>query len=208
MNYDVNVDQGHVFYKLILRAFPNHIQPDSVYAHFPLVVPPKNRTILAKLGLDGKYSFDRPKRIPAPTIITSYDACKSILNDKENFKVTWGKAITFLMHNNGKQYGADFMLSGDCEINAQSRQLMKTVLYCEGKWRREVRSFYERMTLQLLHEKSYKLGGVNQVDIVRDIGNLVNVHFAAEVFSLPLKTKANPRGIYSETELYIVMARK
>lgn len=207
MNYDVHVDQGHVFYKLILRAFPNHIQADSVYAHFPLVVPPENRNILAKLGQDDKYTFDRPKRIPPPTIITSHKACTSILNNKEDFRVSWGKAITFLMHNNGKQYGADFMLSGDSPINARSRQLMTTALY-GGNWDREVRSFYERMTLQLLHEKSYKLGSVNQVDIVRDIGNLVNVHFAAEVFSLPLKTKANPRGIYSETELYTVMARK
>lgn len=111
------------------------------------------------------------------------------------------------MQNNGKQYGADFMLSGDFETNAKSRQLMDSALYPHA-WDREVRSFYERMTLQLLHEKSYKLGGVNQVDIVRDIGNMVNVHFAAEVFSLPLKTKNNPRGIYSETELYTVMARK
>lgn len=111
------------------------------------------------------------------------------------------------MHNSGKQYGADFMLSGDFGINAKSRQLMNAALY-RNTWDKEVRSFYERMTLQLLHEKSYKLGSVNQVDIVRDVGNLVNVHFAAEAFCLPLKTKNNPRGIYSETELYSVMARR
>ena len=207
MNYDVNVDHGHVFYKLILRAFPNHIQPDSVYAHFPLVVPSENKAILTKLGRDDKYNFKRPMYIPPPTFVTSYDACTLILNNQKDFKVTWGKAIMFLMQNNGKQYGADFMLSGDCEVNAKSRKLMDTALY-RCPWDKEVRSFYERKTLELLHEKSYKLGGVNQVDIVRDIGNLVNVHFAAEVFSLPLKTKNNPHGIYSETELYSVMARK
>lgn len=207
MNYDVSVDQGHVFYKLILRAFPNHFKADSVYAHFPLVIPSENRTILTKLGQEDKYTFDRPEYVPLPTIITSYHACTSILDNKKDFNVTWGKAITFLMHNNGKEYGADFMLSGDFEINARSRQLMNTALY-RNTWEQEVRSFYEKMTLQLLHEKSYKLGGVNQVDIIRDVGNLVNVHFAAEMFFLPLKTKDNPRGIYSETELYSVMARK
>ncbi|MCJ1260674.1 hypothetical protein MMC22_000536 [Lobaria immixta] len=205
VNYDVNVDQGHVFYKLFLRAFPNHIQSDSVYAHFPLVVPSENKIILSKLGHVDKYDFKRPSYIPPPTVIQSYDACTKILDNKKDFNVTWGKAITFLMHNSGKQYGADFMLSGDFAINAESRQLMNTALY-RHNWDQEVRSFYERMTLQLLHEKSYKLGGINQVDIVRDIGNLVNVHFAAEVFSLPLKTKDNPRGIYSEAELYDVMA--
>lgn len=111
------------------------------------------------------------------------------------------------MHNDGKQYGADFMLSGDRDINLKSRELMGQALY-RNRWDQEVRAFYEKITIQLLHEKSYKLAGVNQVDIVRDVGNLANVHFAAEVFALPLKTEHNPRGIYSETELYTVMACK
>lgn len=194
-------------YKLLVRAFPDHIRPDSVYAHFPLVIPSENEAILTKLGLNDKYTFDRPTYIPPPTIITSYEACRSILENKTDFKVIWGKAITFLMHNDGKQYGANFMLAGDQDINAKSRQLMSKALYRHA-WDREVRAFYEKITLQLLHEKSYKIGGINQVDIVRDVGNLAHVHFAAEVFALPLKTDHNPRGVYSETELYSVMARK
>lgn len=111
------------------------------------------------------------------------------------------------MHNDGKQYGAEFMLSGDRDINLKSRELMGQALY-RNRWDQEVRAFYKKITLQLLHEKSYKLAGASQVDIVRDVGNLANVHFAAEVFALPLKTEHNPRGIYSETELYTVMACK
>ena len=38
------------------------------------------------------------------------------------------------------------------------------------------------------------------------MGNLANVHFAANVFSLPLKTEDHPRGIYSEQEMYMVLA--
>ena len=36
------------------------------------------------------------------------------------------------------------------------------------------------------------------------MGNLAQVHFA--VFSLPLKTEEHPRGIYSEQEMYMVLA--
>lgn len=192
-------------YKLFLRAFPNHFLPDSVYAHFPFVIPSENKAILTTLGIDDKYTFDRPKYVPPPTFITSHEACKFVLNNRKDFKVTWGKAITFLMQNDGKQYGSNFMLSGDRDINAKSRELMKTALY-RHSWDHEVRTFYENITLQLLHEKSYKLAGVNQVDIVRDVGNLANVHFAADVFCLPLKTKEKPLGVYSETELYSIMA--
>ena len=176
----LTVDHGHVFYKLFLRAFPNHFQPNSVYAHYPFVVPEENRVILSKLGQEDKYDFHRPALIQRPTPITSYAACKSTLDNQQDFKVTWGKAIEFLMHNSGKGFGADFMLSGDAPVNAQSRHMMGAALY-RDKWEHEVETFYKDITLQLLRDKSYKVSGKNQVDIVRDVGNLAQVHFAAEV---------------------------
>ncbi len=177
---DVTVDHGHVFYKLFLRAFPNHFQPNSIYAHYPMVIPEENRTILTKLKQVDKYDFNRPAPIPQPIPITSYAACKSTLENQKNFKVTWGKAIKFLMHNSGKEFGADFMLSGDAPDNANSRRIMAPALY-RDKWEDEVKSFYEKITLQLLRENSYQISGTNQVDIVRDVGNLAQVHFSAEV---------------------------
>lgn len=177
---DVTVDHGHVFYKLFLRAFPNHFQPNSVYAHYPMVTPEENHIILSKLGQVDKYDFHRPAPIERPTPITSYAACKSTLENQQNFKVTWGKAIKFLMHNSGREFGADFMLSGDAPVNANSRRVMGAALY-HNKWQDEVKSFYENITLQLLRENSYKVSGTNQIDIVRDVGNLAQVHFSAEV---------------------------
>ena len=42
--------------------------------------------------------------------------------------------------------------------------------------------------------------------IIYSVGNLAHVHFAANVFSLPLKTEEHPHGVYSEQELYMVLA--
>lgn len=205
VNYDVSVDQGHVFYKLALRAFPNHFRGDSVYAHFPFVVPGENQKILSGLGLGNKYSLDRPSFQPMPKLINSHAACKSILADQEAFKVTWGKKLEFILHRDGHPYGRDFMLSGDRPPNAASRKMIGSALY-RDKWREEVRTFYEEITLQLLQRKSYKVAGVNQVDIARDVSNLAHVHFCANIFSLPLKTESNPRGVFTEVELYQIMA--
>ncbi|THC94398.1 hypothetical protein EYZ11_006127 [Aspergillus tanneri] len=155
-----SVDQGHVWYKLVLRAFPNHFKGNSVYAHFPMVIPSENKKILTKLRLSQKYSWDKPRT---------------------------------------------FMLSGDNLPNATSRKMMKSALYW-NKWEDEVKNFYEAITLELLHRHSYKIAGTNQVDIVRDVVNIAHVHFCATVFSLPLKTETNPRGIFTEVELYKIMA--
>ncbi|KAL0258350.1 hypothetical protein SLS55_007526 [Diplodia seriata] len=38
------------------------------------------------------------------------------------------------------------------------------------------------------------------------VGNLAHVHFASNMFSLPLKTKENPRGILTEHEMYMALA--
>ena len=38
------------------------------------------------------------------------------------------------------------------------------------------------------------------------VGNIAHVHFASSVFSLPLKTKEHPKGIFSEHEMYGVLA--
>ena len=205
VNYDVTVDQGQVFYKLFLRAFPNHFKPNSVYAHYPLVIPSKNKEILTKLGFDCDYSWERPAVMQPLIFLNTYDACKTVLGNQIDYKVTWGEAIEFLMHNNGKEFGADFMLSGDAPANANSRQVMGKALYRDD-WYNEVKNFYENITIGLLNSRKYKIAGNNQVDIVRDVGNIAQAHFAAEVFALPLKTEKNPQGVYAEQELYTIMA--
>ena len=188
---DLTVDHGHVFSKLFLRAFPNHFQPNSVYAHYPMVVPEENRAILTQLGQVDKYSWDKPKYTAPPTLITSYAGCKSILENQKVFKVTWGKAIEFLMHNSGKEYGTDFMLSGDSQENKNSRELMSHALY-KSAWETDVKDFYERITLQLLREHSYKVSGANQVDVVRDVANLAQAHFSAEVRTFFRRAQKDP----------------
>ena len=202
---DVTVDQGHVFYKLLIRAFPNHFRQNSVYAHFPLVVPSENKKILSSLSSEFNYSWDKPEPVLPVTQIVTYNACKAILNSPKDFKVICGDPIKFLMENSGKSYGVDFALSGDTLANAESRKIWEKALYPEN-WQQEIKTFYEQNTIDLLSLHSHKLPKVNQVDIVRDVGNLAHTRLAAEIFALPLKTTKNPRGIYNEQELHTVLS--
>jgi len=177
----------------------------------------ENKKILHSLGREEHYSWDKPAKIPPRVNLTSYIGGKYILERPKNFKVVWGEATGFLM---GKG-GWDFMLSGDSPIHAKQKQLMGTSLY-RDQWHQQIKDFYEYITLRLLHEKSCRIAGLNQVDITRElvyphtdvsarltkrsVGNIAHVHFAANVFSLPLKTEAHPHGVYSEQEMYMVLA--
>jgi linoleate 10R-lipoxygenase len=62
-SYDHSVDQSHVMYKLVLQAFPRHVQPNSVYAHFPMTIPSETKLILDKLDKGKNYSWDKPSKI-------------------------------------------------------------------------------------------------------------------------------------------------
>ncbi|KIW73728.1 hypothetical protein PV04_01822 [Phialophora macrospora] len=59
-NYDLNINYGCVFYKLVLNALPNNYPQNSIFAHYPLVVPEENQSILVKLKRASLYNFDVP----------------------------------------------------------------------------------------------------------------------------------------------------
>ncbi|KAI9860958.1 MAG: hypothetical protein M1813_005637 [Trichoglossum hirsutum] len=199
VQYDLNIEQGCMFYKLFLRAFPAHFKQNSIYVHYPLTIPSENKKILTDLGRVDQYSWDKPAFIPPRINLTSYIGAKYVLENQQKFKIL-GEGFGRLM---GKE-GLNFMMAGDTPHHANQRKLMAGCLYRDG-WHQQVKEFHEYITLKLLREKSYKLAGVNQIDVVRDIGNVTPVHFAANVFSLPLKTDINPHGVYTEHELYMVL---
>lgn len=46
----------------------------------------------------------------------------------------------------------------------------------------------------------------DNTDFIFSVGNLASIHFASNVFSLPLKTEESQHGVYSEQEMYMVLA--
>ncbi|KAK1671336.1 linoleate diol synthase [Colletotrichum godetiae] len=205
-SYDLNVDQSHVLYKLVYRAFPNSFEQNSVYAHFPLTVPSENKKILEGINRDYLYSWKEPvtKRNMIP--IFSHKAVSEILYNQSDFKVVWGEAIRHLVAQPGKEYGKDFCLAGDGKANMQNRTQVRKALIT-GPWEREVFKWYTHMTPRLLKQNSFPIRkGVREVDIVRDVINLTNTRFNAALFHLPIKNEDSPWGVYTDQELYVVVA--
>ncbi|KAK0872536.1 hypothetical protein LTR87_012347 [Friedmanniomyces endolithicus] len=197
---DVNIDNGCVFYKLFQRALPNNYDPASVYAHYPMTVPHGTdgmAEVLKKLGKAHRYTdlVDGPAPRSQRTVIYSYDAVAKVLKDTDRFIIAPSKAVEDLVG----------IASSASAKNVSSQKLIQDALYPD-KWQEAVRTYFEKTTTQLLQQKSYTLAGTRYVDIIRDVGNLVPIHFVSEIFSLPLKTEAFPRGILTEQQLYTVFA--
>jgi cytochrome P450 len=199
--YDTGIDNGCVAYKLFLTAFPHHFRPNSVYAHYPLTVPTEMSNTLKDLGRYDQYNFDKPTRLGSTSVAFSYNAVKAIVTNHEAFQVTWGGSMEYLISPSAKES----MATKTGSKNGDARGVILKSLNSESKWATVVRSYFADATLKMLREKAYKLANLNQVDIVRDVGNLIPVHFVSELFSLPLKTKDVPEGIFTEHEMYLAL---
>ncbi|KAL4810358.1 heme peroxidase [Aspergillus unguis] len=186
VRYDLNINQGCVFYKLVQRAFPNWFKADSIYAHYPMTIPSENKVIMKNLGREADYSWDKPQFQPPRQSLTSYANVKLILDQQKDFRVVWGDCTRIHAGKGGEDLWS------------------KTL--SEPQWKKSIKEFYENTTLELLAHKSTNLGGRKQVDIVKDIGNIVPARFASKLLSLPVKNKENPKGVFNDYEIFMALA--
>ncbi|TDZ48293.1 Linoleate diol synthase [Colletotrichum trifolii] len=205
-NYDKNVDQSHVFYKLVYRAFPNTFQNNSIYAHFPLTVPLENKKILESIDRAYLYTWDEPKTKSQLIPILSHKAVSDVLYNQQDFKVIWGEAINHLVAQPGKNYAKDFCLAGDGKANLMNRTSVRKALI-HGPWETEVWKWYSHTTPKLMEQNSFPIpNGRREIDVIRDVINLTNTRFNAALFCLPIKNEDSPWGVYTDQELYMVLA--
>lgn len=155
-NYDMNVDYGCVFYKLVLNALPNSYPHDSVYAHYPLVVPEENKAILTKMKKASLYSFAKPMAIPMDPI-----------------------------QGNGHALGAVTDPTPSPLLGKDQNLLLATQLVDSEGLDEAAGAFYAATIKKLLMTSSYRLAGSQYVDVVRDVFNIAHAQFVTELFLLP-----------------------
>lgn len=197
--YDFKVNHGCVLYKLFLGAFPHHFKGNSVYAHYPMVIPSETLKIQKDLKRDHLFDWSRPKRQRPTRGYATTAEVKDLLGKPEQFRSSWHSSLQSLLSSGGSKQ----RLSTDDHENI--RQQLHEKLYT-AEVHSQVKEFYRQTTERLLDEASYTLGGRRFVDVVRDVGNIVPVDFAARMLNLPLDSKDNKKGIYKPHELYAVLS--
>jgi hypothetical protein len=179
-SYDLDINHGCVFYKLILNAFPRHFSKNSVYAHYPLVVPDENRKILRDMSRDQLYDFARPVGKAAPVIKPAEPAAATALSDDSKFTSLWTKRAGRL---------------GAPKDVAKPKQSFAEIVLKQDNWRAKTKTYYEKYLPKLWAEKQYELGGAQQLDIIGDVLNAAHVGYLGTVLGLPLtQSDANHDG--------------
>lgn len=157
VQYDLNVNHGCVFYKLFLRAFPRHFKNNSVYAHYPMVIPSENHRILTSLNRAELFDWERPAFRPLYSEVRTHGGARQVFDHADRFKSVWNESFAAIMGKKGGRHPSNEQrLSGD-------------------GWEGAVKKFFVHVMEQLFREKSYVLGGSRHVDVIRDVGNLANV---------------------------------
>ena len=168
---------GAALPKLLFRHLPRHYPPNSVYALFPFFTPAATRDNLTKLGLADKYAFDRPVTQPVPKVLNTLTGIRHVFADPSKFVQIYTddmKALT-------RGYG--FMLVFDQPAkHDKDRAFCWHALVPDMNTMNGYTKWYKDMTEQLIAEKQFKYDGVDgtYVDIIRDVVNLVSVHWAAD----------------------------
>jgi hypothetical protein len=173
-NYDLDINHGCVIYKLVFNALPGHYSKNSVYAHFPMVVPRENRIILKNLGRDHLYSFDRPD-VKATAITQPSGAIgAAALRDNLRFDSLWKTRAT--------RFGST---AGPLRSHISfADAVMRT-----DSWEASTRAYYSDMLRRLWQEKAYELGGSHQIDVVNDVLNPAHTCYITKVLGMPLAEK-------------------
>lgn len=161
VQYDLNVNHGCVFYKLFIRALPNHFQQNSVYAHYPMVIPSENKRILTSLKRADLFTWDRPKYSPVHVGVDSADGSSQA-------NQAWRDGISSLLDKDTVRLTAK---AGESSANGKTGAQKPS----GDALTETARVFYKQTTERLIKEKSYVLGGTRMVDIVREVGNVANV---------------------------------
>ncbi|KAJ7079447.1 heme peroxidase [Mycena belliarum] len=188
--------------KLLMRHLPRHYLPTSVYGCFPFFTPEQMKKSLTTQGIAAQYTFQRPVPVPQVKVLHTFTGIKYVFDNPERFHNVYD------MKGLGGGYGF-FLSFDDRKRHDPDRVRALHALFPSKNSLAEYGAWFRDATVQKIKERSWKYDGVqgNYVDIVRSVINAVTVHWAADQLAgLPVKTKENPRGLYTEQEFYEMFA--
>lgn len=192
---------GSTLGRLFLRTLPNDYSKDSIYTWFPLIHPDSMEKYLKDLGkLDG-YDLAKPKPSAPATTVHGYVEVGQVLRSTETYVPEYVERAAEVLKGKG------FFTASPNGVEEQKRFI--SALAPSPEAISAIGAYFNSKTNELIKLHSFSLIGKNThgVNIVRDVLKLVPLHWAAtEIAGIPLKTKEHPHGVFTESQLFDMLA--
>ncbi|KAF9258714.1 heme peroxidase [Marasmius fiardii PR-910] len=184
--------------KLLTRHLPRYYPSNSVYACFPFFTPTKMKESLTRQGKADQYTFTRPVPVVPVKVLNTFTGINHVFGNPTQFPVVYD------MKGLGNGYG--FLLTFDEGAkHEKDKTLILRALFPDKSSLDTYAKWYRDGVTERIATKSFIYDGVpgKYVDIVHDVINNAAIHWAADLLcGLDMKTKENPRGMYTEREVY------
>ncbi|KAG1765167.1 heme peroxidase [Suillus placidus] len=192
---------GSTLGRLFLRTLPNDYSKDSIYTWFPLVHPESMEKYLKNLGkLDG-YDLARPRQSGPTTTVNGYVEVGQVLKSTDKYVSVYVERAAEVVKGKG------FFTASANGVEEQKRFI--SALAPSPEAISAIGKYFNDKTKELIELHSFSLIGQNTraVNIVRDVLKFVPLHWAAtEIAGIPLKTKQHPHGVFTESQLFDMLA--
>ncbi|KAJ7126174.1 heme peroxidase [Mycena epipterygia] len=190
---------GGMLTKLLFRTLPEYYPAQSAYAHFPFLQPDYMRDHVGENNPDlaKKYIWTRPEILAHAeevVVVKTDESVRAVLDNHTAFPTGYSQRLRMVTGHAGV----------DCAFvnDVLSQNIHKTVAYFEEK------------TEELIAKRSLKhigkTGQIKYVDIVRDVINVLPVHWIChEIAGLPLsddvKDEQRQYGLFSDVCRYVFL---
>ncbi|MCO5556237.1 hypothetical protein L7F22_009783 [Adiantum nelumboides] len=172
---------------------------ESTYALLPFYTPKAIRSILHKNKKLDKYDTDRPKvglKHGAAYGVKTYDGIKRVFEDRDTFRVPYEKSIKGTL-------GVPFMICFDDETRHNEAHKRLAAAFFEPDFQKHIKDYFTNTTQAMLkkHVLAFHNSSRRQIDVVRDVCNVVPTLWVANKVGIPIKSEETPHGLMSHAEL-------
>jgi len=183
---------GGMIPKLLFRGLPGAFNGTSSYALLPFYTPKAVAGILKGNKATADYDITRPRDDGNLVAVLSHEGCKSVFEDKVNFKPKYLTTINPDSDGHETRIGVD-----------EVKRLQLHPIFFEQGFEQKASRFFGEYAAQLIKDSSLKFrSGKQQVDVVRDVANVVPILYVADRLAIPVKSAKNPRGLLSISQLF------
>ena len=188
---------GGMLPHLLFTGLPYSFTGTSPYVLLPFYTPEAARGILKGNKSIENYDLEKTPSDRTIATIMTYEGCKKILQDRENFRVMYRDPIREVSG------GADFLIAWDEQKKHDDRRAILEKAFFEDGFEENVSKFFRETIAKLVKQCSLKYPKNRRcIDIVRDVTNVAPILWLAHKFAIPLKTMEQPRGLLTIPEVF------